>query len=104
VDVLTSPTRLAVAGALVALAALALLVAAGAVYVERHTPPRLLTEVYTPTFRHVPDNPPFGATLRDLRKDLLTPRGREVLRSVLPSEGGVLWLTLLLTFAIAFDF
>jgi hypothetical protein len=104
VDVLINPTKLAVVGAFVALAALMLLIAAAAVYVERHTPPRLLTEVYTPTFRHVPDNPPLGATLRQLRADLLTPRGREILRSVLPSEGGVLWLTLLLTLAIGFDF
>jgi len=104
VDVLTSPTRLAVAGALAALVACALLVAAAAVYVERHSPPRPLTEVYTPTYRHVPETPPLGATLRQLRNDVLTPRGREILRSVLPSEGGVLWLTLLLTFAFGFDF
>jgi hypothetical protein len=104
VDVLSPTARIAYWLTFIVLAGIAAFIVGDAIFIEERTPPRQLTEVYTPSFRQVPDSQPLRITMRELRHDLLTPRGRAVLRSVLPSEGGVLWLALLLTLAIGFDF
>src|SRR5262245_44981144 len=88
----------------VVLLAVGALVIADAIYVERHTPAKPLTEVYTPTFRHLPPTEPLRPTIAALRHDLLTPTGRQLLERTVPSESGVLWLALIVALVIGFDF
>jgi hypothetical protein len=74
------------------------------VALTQRTPVERLTQVYTPTFRHVPASPPIHRTVRVLWHDLQGPDGQTFLRHLLPSQGGVLWLSLLVTLVVAFDF
>ena len=66
------------------------------------TPP--LTQVYTPSFAHVPDPLTVHRELSRLQRLLLTPRGDAFLRSLVPGESGVLWLALLVALMVGFDF
>jgi hypothetical protein len=66
-------------------------------------PPQHLTEVYTPGFPHVPPAPPLKIELRHLWSDLKTPQGQAFLQRMLPNQGGVLWLSLVVALLVAFD-
>jgi hypothetical protein len=68
------------------------------------TPAGRLTEVYTPSFRRLPATAPLRHTVAVLWSDLKQPAGHQVLRRMLPSQGGVLWLSLVILVATAFDF
>jgi hypothetical protein len=63
-----------------------------------------LKEVYTPSFSRVPPAPAVGHELSQLWLDLKSPSGQTFLRRLLPSQGGVLWLSLIVALVIAFDF
>jgi hypothetical protein len=80
------------------------LAALGAVATIELRPTERLREVYTPTYRHVPAAPPARTTIAHLWRDLHGPGGQTFLQRMLPSEGGVLWLSLILALVIAFDF
>jgi hypothetical protein len=64
----------------------------------------VLREVYSPTFQPIPEMLSAGELLAGLRESLRTERGRSVLLSWLPSQGGALWLGLVVMVAIAFNF
>lgn len=96
--------RLIRPAAVAGLLALAGLIAWGAVVAERPFQRKPLVNVYTPTFSPVPPPQPVGTTLAELRQRLQTPRGADFLQSAVPGEAGVLWITLLLTLLVAFDF
>jgi hypothetical protein len=87
-----------------ALLGLACIVIVAAVTMERQAPRQPLTHVYTPAFRPIPPPQPAGATVSGLWNHLLTPRGAEFLRSILPGESGVLWLSLVIVLLVGFDF
>jgi hypothetical protein len=70
----------------------------------QRAPAGRLTEVYTPTFRRVPPAPPLRHTIAVLWNDLETPAGQQFLRRLLPSQGGAIWLSLIVAVAVAFDF
>src|SRR5262245_4398239 len=70
----------------------------------QRAPAGRLTEVYTPSFRQVPPVPPLRHTVAVLWKDLETPAGQQFLRRLLPSQGGAIWLSLIVAIAVAFDF
>jgi hypothetical protein len=63
-----------------------------------------LTQVYTPSFAHVPDPLTVHREVSHLQHLLLTPRGEAFLRSVVPGESGALWLALLVALLVGFDF
>src|SRR5436190_3236788 len=91
------PRLAAVVGAIVVGVALV-----GIALTER-THPERLTEVYTPTFPQVPAAPPLTVTLSRLWNDLQTPAGQALLRRMLPNQGGVLWLALIVALLVGFD-
>ena len=80
----------------------------GAVFVivalTQRSAPERLTEIYTPSFAHVPFHAPLAQTVSSLWADLQTPAGHTFLQRFLPGQGGVLWLSLLLMLVVAFDF
>lgn len=63
----------------------------------------LLREVYTPRFAPVPDRPSTAALFATLNTRLHTTEGVEFLRRWLPSQGGTLWLSLLVMVAVGFS-
>lgn len=72
--------------------------------ITEQKPVEHLKEVYTPSFRPVPPGPPVGRELAQLWLDLKSPSGQTFLHRLLPSQGGVLWLSLLVALVVAFDF
>jgi hypothetical protein len=70
----------------------------------QHTPAGRLTEVYTPSFRKIPEAPRLTHTLSVLWSDLKTQLGHQFLRRTLPSQAGALWLSLIIAVVVAFDF
>jgi hypothetical protein len=73
-------------------------------YGGRTDPPEALTDVYSPAIGRVPAPGPFGDSIRQWREDLASTRGQHFLRRVVPDQAGVLWLSLVLALAVAFDF
>jgi len=94
---MTRPCLVAIAGAIIVGIALV-----GIALTER-THPERLTEVYTPTFPHVPPAPALTVTLSHLWSGLRTPSGQAFLKRMLPNQGGVLWLSLIVALLVAFD-
>jgi hypothetical protein len=85
-------------------AVLAVIAAIG-IWSGRQSPSReLLREVYSPTFPDVPPRASIGDTIAQLRADLASPTGQSFLSRVLPDQGGILWLTLIVALAVGFDF
>ena len=80
----------------------AVTVAAACAPAERQT----LTErqLGTPRFEPPPPGPGTRATLEQLRSDLNGPEGESFLLRLLPTQGGTLWLSVILLLVIAFDF
>lgn len=71
----------------------------------------VLEEVYTPYFRALPPPDPPGRTIAYMWNQLGTPRGHGFIRAllpswsgVLPSQSGVLWLSLAVLLAVGIDF
>lgn len=62
-----------------------------------------LTQLYTPSFRPPPPPEPASATLTALRASLDTPEGQRFVRSLLPDQAGLLWLSLLVAIVVALD-
>ncbi|HSL21839.1 MAG TPA: hypothetical protein VK886_09895 [Vicinamibacterales bacterium] len=87
-----------------------LVVSAAAVAVRLISPPaereshEILREVYSPRFARVPDLPPAGETLAQVRETLRGPAGVAFLRRWLPSQSGTLWIFAVMTVVISFDF
>ena len=93
--------RVAIAGAF-ALLALAVVVR----FVWPPAPPEahdLLREVYTPHFARVPDRPPSADLVATLSQRLQTAEGVTWMRRWLPSQGGALWISLLVCVAVGFN-
>jgi hypothetical protein len=82
----------------------AAVVMTAAVADELRSPRPMLTAVYTPSFAPVPPAESAGTTVAKLWEHLRSPDGLAFVRRALPNEAGVLWLSLLLTLVIAFDF
>jgi hypothetical protein len=89
-----------------AIAALVILVLAAlsGLALTQLSAPEPLRQVYTPTYRHVPPAPPVKITVAHLWRDLRTPAGQSFLRRLLPNQAGVLWLSLVVSLLVAFDF
>jgi hypothetical protein len=64
----------------------------------------ILRGVYTPTFSRMPPPDDLSATIKGLREDLQTAEGHSLLSRLLPDQAGVLWLSLLVTLLVAFNF
>jgi len=64
----------------------------------------LLREVYQPSFSQVPPEASLGDTLAQVRRDLASRAGLAFLSRLLPDQGGVLWITILVALGMAFDF
>lgn len=62
-----------------------------------------LRDLYTPTFRAAPPAEPTGVTIEKLRAELVSPAGARFVRSLLPGQSGVLWLSLVVALAVAFN-
>jgi hypothetical protein len=60
----------------------------------------LLREVYTPHFAPVPERPPAGDAIALFKERLRSHEGAAFLRRWLPSQGGTLWLSLLVVVAV----
>jgi hypothetical protein len=94
--------RVAIAGALALLAI--------AVVTRLAWPPAppeahdLLREVYTPRFAPVPERPAAADLIASLTHRLRTPEGAVFVRRWLPSQGGTLWLSLLVVIAAGLNF
>jgi hypothetical protein len=73
-------------------------------YGGRSDAPELLTEVYSPAIGRVPPGAPLSDSVQQWHHDLLSPRGQQFLRRVVPDQAGVLWISLILMLAVAFDF
>jgi hypothetical protein len=73
-------------------------------YGGRHDPPETLLEVYSPHIGTVPPSAPLAEAIPQWRVELRSPRGQQFLRHVVPDQAGALWLALILTLAVAFDF
>jgi len=81
------------------------IIAATAVWRGRVSPYReLLREVYSPTFVQVPPKASIGETIAQLTTDLGSPEGRSFLSRLLPDQGGVLWISLVVAIGLAFNF
>jgi hypothetical protein len=63
----------------------------------------LLREVYTPHFAPVPIRPSGSTLFWTLNNRLHTNEGIEFLRRWLPSQGGTLWLSLIVVFAVGLN-
>jgi hypothetical protein len=63
-----------------------------------------LTQIYSPTFSHVPAPLPVRRVLSRLQRALQSPTGEAFLQSTVPSESGALWLALIVALVIGFDF
>lgn len=62
-----------------------------------------LTEVYTPHFEQL-DQPASGEhTVTYMMRELTTPRGWRFVTTLVPNQAGVLWVWLLVTFAVGFE-
>jgi len=83
---------------------LAIVAALGAVAVVELRPLEPLRQVYTPTYRHVPPAPALRVTVAQLWHDLQSADGQSLLQRTLPNQAGVLWLSLIVSLLIAFDF
>lgn len=64
----------------------------------------LLRDVYTPHFAPVPPRPPAARMVRAIEESLQSPAGAVFIRRWLPSQGGTLWIFLLVTALAGFDF
>jgi hypothetical protein len=64
----------------------------------------ILRQVYTPRFEPIPAMLPVTDMIAGLRDHLRSDRGQSFLREWLPNQGGALWLALVVTLAIAFNF
>lgn len=64
----------------------------------------LLREVYSPTFADVPPPASIADTVSALSKDLASRGGRDFLARLLPDQGGVLWISVIVALAVGFDF
>src|SRR5436309_15045274 len=82
----------------------AIIAALGVVAVVELRPLEPLREVYTPTYRHVPPTPALRVTVAHLWRDLHSVNGLSFLQRTLPDQAGVLWLSLIVSLLIAFDF
>jgi len=86
------------------LAVLAIIAAIG-VWSGRTSPSReLLREVYSPTFPDVPPHASIPDTIAQLRSDLASRAGQSFLSRLLPDQGGILWITIIVALAVGFDF
>lgn len=64
----------------------------------------LLREVPSPTFRRVPPPMTAGETIARLGQDARSDAAASFWRRVVPDQAGVLWLSLILTLAVAWQF
>ena len=64
----------------------------------------LLREVYSPTFDLLPPPASIADTVAQLRQDLASRAGQSFLARLLPDQAGVLWISIIVAFGIAFDF
>ena len=64
----------------------------------------VLREVYTPSFARVPPRDDLPTTIAGLRADLAKSEGQLLLSRLPPDQSGVLWLALLITLLVAFNF
>lgn len=64
----------------------------------------VLRQVYTPHFARVPTVLPAGEAIREARDLLRTPAGSTFVRRWVPSQSGTLWIFLLVTLVVGFDF
>jgi hypothetical protein len=94
--------------ALIAIGAVAIwagLKAGPSKYQEDVGPKReVLREVYSPTFQKMPELLSPGELLAQVPEALRSERGQAFLRRWLPNQAGVLWLSLLVMFAVGFNF
>ena len=72
--------------------------------VTERGPQERLKEVYTPSFPHVPPAPRVKDEVTHLWNDLKTPPGQAFMQRMLPSQGGALWLALIVALLVGFDF
>ncbi len=71
------------------------------------SPPRErepLRGIHTPTFSRVPPPDGVSATIGGLLADLRSPEGQSFFPGLVPDQGGVLWLSLIVTLLVAFNF
>src|SRR5262245_2725446 len=64
----------------------------------------LLREVYSPKFEAVPPTASLAETIAELRWDLSTHAGQSFFARLLPDQGGVLWISILVMLAVAVEF
>jgi hypothetical protein len=76
--------------------------AAGCAPTERQTLNERQLE--TPRFEPPPPGPGTGATLEQVRSDLTGPEGESFLLRLLPTQGGTLWISVIVLLVVAFDF
>ena len=63
-----------------------------------------LTQIYSPTFGHVPAPLPVRRVLVAVATGPALPSGEAFLQSMVPGESGALWLALIVALVIGFDF
>lgn len=63
-----------------------------------------LRHLQTPTFEPAPPAQPVGTTLAHVWTDLRSQAGIRFLHDLLPTQGGVLWIAVLVALVVAFDF
>ena len=64
----------------------------------------VLRDVYQPTIGAAPPSEPLTVSIDKLRADLQSPAGRAFIGRAVPEQGGVLWLSLIVILAVAFNF
>ena len=64
----------------------------------------VLRDVYQPTIGAAPTSEPLAVSIDKLRTDLQSPTGRAFVARTIPEQGGVLWLSLIVILAVAFNF
>jgi hypothetical protein len=85
-------------------AALACIVALSLWYGTQPPDRELLREVYSPTFDRLAPPASLGETVAQLRQDVASRAGQRFLSRLLPDQGGVLWIAIVVALAVAFDF
>ena len=86
------------------LTVLAIIAAAG-IWSGRGSPRHeLLREVYSPGFPPAPPEASAAEAVARIRTDLASGTGQDFFERLLPDQGGVLWITIVVALAVAFDF